>query len=85
MSSVAIIPARGGSQGVPGKNLRRVGGVSLLERAVRAARTARQVDEVYVSTDDSDIAYAAELAGAEVIIRPAELADDCAVVVIKRT
>jgi N-acylneuraminate cytidylyltransferase len=78
MSSVAIIPARGGSQGVPGKNLRRVGGVSLLERAVRAARTARQVDEVYVSTDDSDIAYAAELAGAEVIIRPAELADDCA-------
>lgn len=77
-SVVAIIPARGGSRGVPGKNLRRVGGVSLVERAVRACLAARHVDSVYVSTDDADIAYVAELAGAEVIIRPVELAGDTA-------
>ena len=53
---IAIIPARGGSKGVPGKNLRRVGGRSLVERAVDACRAARLVDEVYVSTDDAEIA-----------------------------
>lgn len=78
MNTVAIIPARGGSKGVPGKNLQRVGGVSLIERAVRACREARSVDQVFVSTDDADIAYTAELAGAEVIIRPYELASDAA-------
>ncbi len=78
MNTVAVIPARGGSKGVPGKNLRRVGGVTLIERAVRACRAARHIDQVYVSTDDADIAYTAELAGAEVIIRPSELAGDTA-------
>lgn len=76
--TVAIIPARGGSRGVPGKNLRRVGGVSLVERAVLACRAASRIDRVYVTTDDPHIAYAAEDAGAEVIIRPAHLADDTA-------
>lgn len=75
---VAIIPARGGSKGVPGKNLRRVGGRSLVERAVDACRAARLVDEVYVSTDDAQIAAAAEAAGGTVIMRPAELSDDTA-------
>ena len=78
MNTIAIIPARGGSKGVPGKNLQRVGGVSLIERAVRACRQAQLVDQVYVTTDDADIAYTAELAGAEVIIRPYELAGDTA-------
>jgi YrbI family 3-deoxy-D-manno-octulosonate 8-phosphate phosphatase len=75
---IAIIPARGGSQGVPGKNLRRVGGRSLVERAIDACRTARLVDEVYVSTDHAEIATRAEAAGATVIMRPAELSTDTA-------
>jgi YrbI family 3-deoxy-D-manno-octulosonate 8-phosphate phosphatase len=74
----AIIPARGGSKGVPGKNLRRIGGRSLVERAVDACRAARLVDAVYVSTDDAHIAAAAETAGARVIMRPAELSGDTA-------
>ncbi len=78
MRTVAVIPARGGSKGVPGKNLRRVGGVTLVERAVRACRAAQHIDQVYVSTDNADIAYTAEMAGAEAIIRPVALAGDTA-------
>jgi YrbI family 3-deoxy-D-manno-octulosonate 8-phosphate phosphatase len=74
----AIIPARGGSKGIPGKNLRRIGGRSLVERAVDACRAARLVDTVYVSTDDANIAAAAEAAGAQVIMRPADLSGDTA-------
>lgn len=76
--TVAIIPARGGSKGVPGKNLRRVGGIPLVERAVRAASAASGVDLVVVSTDDVAIAAVAEGAGARVVARPAELAGDTA-------
>jgi YrbI family 3-deoxy-D-manno-octulosonate 8-phosphate phosphatase len=75
---VAVIPARGGSKGVPGKNLRRVGGVSLVARAVRAARDARSITEVCVSTDDAAIAAEAAAAGATVIERPTEIAGDTA-------
>jgi len=74
--TVAIIPARGGSKGVPGKNLCRVGGIPLVVRAVRACRAAETVDAVYVSTDDSEIAAAARGAGAEVIRRPPAIAGD---------
>ncbi|MGO7984144.1 cytidylyltransferase domain-containing protein, partial [Rhizobium johnstonii] len=52
---VAIIPARGGSKGLPGKNLARVGGVPLVVRAVQAARAAASVDLVVVTTDADDI------------------------------
>ena len=75
---VAVIPARGGSKGVPGKNLRRVGGRALVTRAVDACLRAGYVDAVYVSTDDDAIALEATLAGAGVIRRPAELAGDTA-------
>ena len=75
---VAVIPARGGSKGVPGKNLRRVGGVSLVARAVHAARAADSITQVYVSTDDARIAAEARAAGGDVIDRPAELAGDTA-------
>lgn len=75
---MAVVPARGGSKGVPGKNLRLVGGTPLVERAVRSCRLAAAVDAVYVSTDDETIAAVAERAGAEVIWRPAELASDLA-------
>ena len=75
---MAVIPARGGSKGVPGKNLRLVGGVPLVARAVRSCRAAQLVDRVLVSTDDDAIAAAAVQAGAEVVRRPAQLAGDTA-------
>lgn len=76
MPVYVIIPARGGSKGVPGKNLRRVGGVPLVVRAIHAASSAAGIDAVFVSTDDDAIACAATEAGAEVIRRPAELSGD---------
>ncbi|MFF9096919.1 cytidylyltransferase domain-containing protein [Streptomyces sp. NPDC014802] len=75
---LAVIPARGGSKGVPAKNLAPVGGVPLVARAVRACRAARLVTDVVVSTDDRAIAAAAREAGAEVVSRPAALAGDTA-------
>jgi YrbI family 3-deoxy-D-manno-octulosonate 8-phosphate phosphatase len=75
---LAVIPARGGSKGVPGKNLAPVGGVPLVARAVRACREARHVTDVVVSTDDPSIAEAARGAGAEVVLRPAAIAGDTA-------
>jgi YrbI family 3-deoxy-D-manno-octulosonate 8-phosphate phosphatase len=75
---LAVIPARGGSKGVPGKNLAPVGGVPLTVRAVRACREARHVTDVVVSTDDPSIAQAARSAGAEVVLRPAAIAGDTA-------
>ncbi len=78
MRVVCVIPARGGSKGVPGKNLARVGGVPLVVRAVRAARLARSVEGVLVSTDDAEIAAAAREAGARIVVRPEELGGDTA-------
>ena len=75
---VAVVPARGGSKGVPGKNLRRVAGRSLVQRAVDACVAAERIDAVYVSTDDAAIAAAARAAGAGVVDRPAELSGDLA-------
>ncbi|PVE94765.1 acylneuraminate cytidylyltransferase [Microbacterium sp. TPD7012] len=75
--TVAIIPARGGSKQVPRKNLQRVGGVPLVERAVRAA-VAATIDLVVVSTDDEEIAAVSAAAGARVVRRPAELSGDTA-------
>ncbi|PNE39281.1 MULTISPECIES: acylneuraminate cytidylyltransferase [Streptomyces] len=75
---VAVIPARGGSKGVPAKNLAAVGGVPLVARAVRECRAARLVTDVVVSTDDAGIAAAARGAGAVVIRRPGEIAGDTA-------
>ncbi|MFT3860265.1 cytidylyltransferase domain-containing protein [Micropruina sp.] len=73
---LAVIPARGGSKGVPGKNLARVGGVPLLVRAIRAAQESERVDAIVVSTDDDRIAALALQSGAVVIRRPAALAGD---------
>lgn len=76
--TVAIIPARGGSKGVPRKNVQRVGGVPLVARAVRSALAADGIDLVVVSTDDDEIAGVAEASGARVVRRPAELSGDTA-------
>lgn len=75
---LAVIPARGGSKGVPGKNLAPVGGVPLVARAVLACTRARRVTAVVVSTDDPSIAEAARTAGAEVVLRPVAIAGDTA-------
>ncbi|MDQ1543722.1 MAG: hypothetical protein QOK08_1360 [Actinomycetota bacterium] len=69
MSVVAIIPASGRSDGIPGKYLKRVGGVSLVARAVQSARRSSSIDRVVVSTDDDAIAAEALTAGAEVVRR----------------
>ncbi|MET9607773.1 acylneuraminate cytidylyltransferase family protein [Streptomyces sp. NPDC006512] len=76
MNVTAVIPARGGSKGIPGKNVAEVGGVPLVARAVLACRAAAHVTRVVVSTDDAAIAAAARAAGAEIVERPAELGSD---------
>ena len=73
---LVVIPARGGSKGVPGKNLARVGGIPLVTRAIRAAQAAGRVTAVAVSTDDPAIAAAATAAGAIAVERPPDLAGD---------
>jgi CMP-N,N'-diacetyllegionaminic acid synthase len=74
----AIITARGGSKGLPGKNLARLGGRPLIEYTIEAARQCALVERTLVSTDDEAIAKASVAAGAEVLERPAELATDTA-------
>ncbi len=76
LTVLAVIPARGGSKGVPGKNLREVAGVPLVVHAIQAAREATGLDAFVVSTDDRRIAEVARAAGAAVVMRPAELAGD---------
>ncbi|MGW7358077.1 cytidylyltransferase domain-containing protein [Streptomyces sp. NPDC054802] len=78
MTVLAVIPARGGSKGVPAKNLAAVGGVPLVARAVRACLDAPLVTHVAVSTDDPQIAAVARGAGAEVVLRPESIAGDTA-------
>ncbi|WP_395245924.1 cytidylyltransferase domain-containing protein [Agromyces sp. MMS24-K17] len=70
----AIIPARGGSQGLPGKNVARVGGLALVARAVGAALATERIDRVVVTTDDAGIADAARAAGADIVERPSDIA-----------
>jgi len=74
---VAGIFARGGSKGVPNKNLRQVGGMSLIERSVLQALEIKGISRVFCSTDSELIAQEAQKFGAEVPwLRPAELAQD---------
>jgi len=75
---VAVIPARGGSQGVPLKNLEPVGGRSLLMRAVTACRQSTLIDEVVVSSDHHGIQEEARRAGARVVVRPPAIAGNTA-------
>lgn len=77
-SILAIIPARGGSKGIPRKNIRLLGGKPLLAYSVEHALQARQVNRIIVSTDDAEIAEIARQYGAEVLMRPQELATDTA-------
>jgi len=74
---LAIIPARGGSKGVPRKNIREFAGFPLIAYSIAAGLQAQQVSRVVVSTDDAEIADIAQSYGAEVpFMRPSELAQD---------
>ena len=77
-SIVAIIPARGGSKGIPRKNVRLLDGRPLIGHAIVAARQATSVGRVIVTTDDAEIASVATAFGADVVARPAELSGDTA-------
>lgn len=76
MSTVAIIPARGGSKGIPRKNLLPLCGKPLIGWTIEAARAARCVDRVVVSTDDAEIRTVARQFGADVVWRPTEISGD---------
>jgi CMP-N-acetylneuraminic acid synthetase len=77
MKMTAFIFARGGSKGVPGKNIRRLGGKPLIAWSIEQALAVKRVERVLVSTDSEEIAAVAREYGAEVpFIRPAELARD---------
>ncbi|MDD5368446.1 MAG: acylneuraminate cytidylyltransferase family protein [Anaerolineaceae bacterium] len=78
LKTLAIIPARGGSKGVPRKNIRPVGGKPLIAYTIEAVLQVRDlIHRVIVSTDDAEIAEIARVCGAEVpFLRPAELAGD---------
>ena len=71
-----IIPARGGSKGVPGKNIKEVNGIPLLGYPIIAAKDSKYISDIYVSTDSQEIKNVALEYGAQVINRPKEFADD---------
>ena len=78
MTTVALIPARGGSKGIPLKNLQRVGGRSLVRRSIEACAASGEVDRIIVTTDHPDIAAESRVCGAEVIERPESISGDTA-------
>jgi len=74
---IALIPARGGSKGVPRKNIRPLAGKPLIAYSIETARASKLIERVVVSTDDAEIAAIARRYGADVpFMRPAELAQD---------
>jgi CMP-N-acetylneuraminic acid synthetase len=77
MRVVGVVTARGGSKGIPRKNLALLAGKPLLQHTAEAARAARRLQRVVVSTDDPEIADCARQCGLEVpFLRPAELSRD---------
>jgi N-acylneuraminate cytidylyltransferase len=78
---IAVVPARGGSKKVPGKNLRPLAGRPLLQWSIDVARQVPEIDRVIVSTDDDAIGRVGRQAGAEVYQRPPHLATDSSLVI----
>lgn len=76
MTAIAIIPARGGSKGLPRKNVRQLGDKPLIAHSILDAKESKLIDKVYVSTDDAEIAEISRNYGAEIIHRPDDLAGD---------
>lgn len=81
MSTIAIIPARGGSKRLPRKNILPIAEKPVIAYVIEAARAAKLFDEVYVSTEDDEIAVIATQYGAQVIRRPMQHAEDHSTVV----
>ena len=77
-STLAIIPARAGSKGLPGKHLRPLKHKALIAWTIEAARSAKSIDGVLVSSDDPEILAVSRRLGAHVLDRPADLATDLA-------
>lgn len=76
-SILAVIPARGGSKGLPGKNIKKLCGKPLIAWSIEQAKNSKYLDKIIVSTDDKNIAEVAKEHGAEVpFLRPAKLAND---------
>ncbi len=78
---IAVIPARGGSKSIPGKNIRPLGGKPLLAWSIEVASEVSEIDRIIVSTDDAQIASVGRAYGAEVYARPPHLAGDEALVI----
>ncbi|MEZ9859173.1 acylneuraminate cytidylyltransferase family protein [Vibrio splendidus] len=76
MKNYAFIFVRGGSKGLPGKNIKPLAGKPLLQYSIETARACASISDVFVSTDDSEIAKVAVECGATLIERPPELATD---------
>ncbi|MGF1825807.1 acylneuraminate cytidylyltransferase family protein [Vibrio splendidus] len=75
---VGLVTARGGSKGLPRKNVLPINGIPLIGLTINAAKKCKLISEVYVSTDDAEIAEISEQFGAKVIQRPDHLANDIA-------
>ena len=74
---LAIIPARGGSKGVPKKNIKEIEGIPLIGYTIREAKKSKYISRVVVSTDEEEIAEVARKIGAEIpCLRPEELSGD---------
>ena len=76
MSCIAIIPARAGSKGLPGKNTALIKGKSLVQLAIETALSIPEITRVVVTSDDVSVQKIASDLGAEIVVRPAELAQD---------
>lgn len=76
MSCIAIIPARAGSKGLPGKNTALIEGKSLVQLAIETALSIPEITRVVVTSDDVSAQKIASDLGAEIVVRPAELAQD---------
>ena len=73
---LVVIPARGGSKGIPRKNIRLLGGKPLIAHTIEMAKASDYVDDVIVTTDDNEIKFIAEKFGAETVKRDGKLAED---------
>ena len=77
---IAVIPARGGSKGLPRKNILPLGNKPLIAWSIDAARASAYIDEIVLSTDDTEIAEIAETCGVNTVLRPPEFATDQALI-----
>ncbi len=73
---LAVIPARGGSKGIPRKNIRLLAGKPLIAYSIQTALKSKYVDDVVVSTEDEEIAEISKNYGLEIVKRPMDLAKD---------